>query len=70
MNQEIIDCLKILELKLHSLLQDIRNIRANIENPQLSRQVPEGYQANFFNALRGEDDAVSSVGSAKTSEFK
>lgn len=50
MNQEIIEELNIMEMKLLSLVQDLRSIRARLEQPHQSQRTP-----SFFDALKAED---------------
>lgn len=47
--QEILDYLKIVEMKLASLTQDIKNIRDRLEPKK------QGSNPTFFDALRGDD---------------
>ena len=50
---ELREYLAIVEQKLLSLMQDIRNIRDRLE-PQTPQRRPEA--PNFFDALSGEDN--------------
>jgi len=57
MNQELIEYLRIVEMKLQSLMQDIQNIRNRLDNTAPHTPLIRCHQLNFFNALQAEDNA-------------
>ena len=54
MNDELIQYLEIVEMKLRSLMQDIQNIKERLE-PKAKSSAPH-VAPTFFDACRGEDD--------------
>jgi len=55
MNEELIEYLRIIEMKLQSLMQDIQNIRDRLEHP-VHVPLVRCHRASFFTALQADDN--------------
>ena len=56
--QELLEYLAIIEMKIQSLLRDIRNIKGRLQDDEVTRKV-EQRELNFFTACKAEEDADS-----------
>ena len=57
--QELLQYLSIVEMKLQSLIQDIKNIKSRLEPVQMRNT--NNNAPTFFTALQADDDAFGNV---------
>jgi len=55
MNPELAEYLNIIEMKLNGLIQDIKNIRSRLSEPENPTRASG--RPSFFDALKSDDDA-------------
>jgi predicted glycosyltransferase len=55
---ELLEYLRVVEMKLQDLIQDVRNIRERLESKSANEQraTTRNVTTTFFNALQADDD--------------
>lgn len=53
--QELLEYLAVVEMKIQSLLRDIRNIKGRLQDDEVTRRADQR-ELNFFTACQADDD--------------
>lgn len=55
--QELLEYLAVVEMKIQSLLRDIRNIKGRLQDDEVTRRADQR-ELNFFTACQAEDSVA------------